>query len=182
MRKLLITVLIYLFCSSPIIAEVVKKINISGNSRVSDETIKIYGDIKINNNYTEKDLNKILNNLFSTNFFEDVQVELSNNILNINLIEHPVINQLIIIGEPSNKYQEQIRKIIKSKEKDSYIKNNISKDVDMIKKLYASQGYNFSEVDTKVRKVDSSNLDLIFEIDKGQPTQISKITFQNLCS
>ena len=177
MRKLLITVLIYLFCSSPIIAEVVKKINISGNSRVSDETIKIYGDIKINNDYTEKDLNKILNNLFSTNFFEDVQVELSNNILNINLIEHSVINQLIIIGEPSNKYQEQIRKVIKSREKDSYIKNNIAKDVDMIKQLYASQGYNFTEVDTKVRKVDSSNLDLIFEINKGEPTKISKITF-----
>ena len=162
MRKLLITVLIYLFCSSPIIAEVVKKINISGNSRVSDETIKIYGDIKINNDYTEKDLNKILNNLFSTNFFEDVQIELSNNVLNINLVEHPVINQLIIIGEPSNKYREEIIKIIQSKEKDSYIKNNIAQDVDMIKQLYASLGHNFAQVDTKIRKIDNVNLDLIF--------------------
>ena len=62
-------------------AEVVNKINISGNSRVSNETTKIYGGIKINENYTEQDLNRILNNLFSTNFFEDVQVELSNNTL-----------------------------------------------------------------------------------------------------
>jgi len=158
-------------------AEVIKKINISGNSRVSEETIKIYGDIKINQDYTEKDLNKILNNLFSTNFFEDVQIELSNNILSINLIEHPVINQLIIIGEPSKKYKEQIIKLIQSKEKDSYIKNNIAKDVDTIKQLYASLGYNFTEVDTKVRKVDNSNLDVIFEINKGNPTKILKITF-----
>tara|TARA_X000001036_G_scaffold272236_1_gene252773 strand:+ start:1629 stop:3863 length:2235 start_codon:yes stop_codon:yes gene_type:complete len=177
MRKLLIIVLLYLFYSLPTIAEVVNKINISGNSRVSDETIKIYGGVKVNENYTEQDLNKILNNLFSTNFFEDVQVELSNNILSINLIEHPVINQLILIGEPSNKYKEQIRKIIKSKEKDSYIKNNISKDVDIIKQLYGSLGYNFTEVVTKVRKVDDSNLDLIFEIKKGEPTKIAKITF-----
>jgi len=177
MRKLLIIVLVYLFYSLPTIAEVVNKINISGNSRVSDETIKIYGDIKINENYTEQDLNRILNNLFLTNFFEDVQVELSNNILSINLIEHPVINQLILIGEPSNKYKEQIKKMINSKEKDSYIKNNIAKDVDTIKQLYASLGYNFTEVDTKVRKVDNSNLDVIFEIKKGEPTRISKITF-----
>ena len=34
-----------------------RQINISGNSRVSNETIKIYGDIKINENYTEQDLN-----------------------------------------------------------------------------------------------------------------------------
>ena len=63
MRKLLITTLIYLFYSFPIMAEVVNKIDISGNSRVSDETIKIYGSIKINENYTEQDLNRILNNL-----------------------------------------------------------------------------------------------------------------------
>ena len=147
MRKLLITFLVYLFYSFPIMAEVVNKINISGNSRVSSETIKIYGGVKINEDYTEQDLNRILNNLFSTNFFEDVQVELSNNILNINLIEHPVINQLILIGEPSNKYKEQIKKFIKSKEKDSYIKNNIANDVETIKKIYASQGYNFAEIE-----------------------------------
>ena len=177
MRKLLIIALIYLFYSSSTVAEVVKKINVSGNSRVSEETIKIYGGIKINKDYTEQDLNRILNDLFSTNFFKDVQVELSNNILNINLIEHPVINQLIIIGEPSNKYKEQIIKILQSKEKNSYIKNNVAKDIETIKTLYASAGYNFSQVDVKVRKIDNLNLDLIFEIEKGKETRISKITF-----
>ena len=91
----------------PTIAEVIKKVDISGNSRISEETIKIYGGIEINKNYSEQDLNKILNNLYSTNFFKDVKIELANNILSINLIEHPVINQLVILGEPSNKYKEQ---------------------------------------------------------------------------
>ena len=68
MRKLLFTTLIYLFYFLPTMAEVVNKINITGNSRVSNETIKIYGGIKINENYTEQDLNRILNNLFSTSF------------------------------------------------------------------------------------------------------------------
>ena len=177
MRKLFIIFSICLFFSSSIFAEEVKKINISGNNRVSDETIKIYGGISINKDYSEQDLNKILNDLFSTNFFKDVQVELSDNILNINLVEHPVINELILIGEPSNKYKEQIIKVIRSKEKDSYIKSNIAKDIDLIKKLYASAGYNFSEIDVKVREIDKSNLDLIFEIKKGEETRISKITF-----
>ena len=51
MRKLLIIFLISLFYSSSTIAEVVKEINISGNSRVNEETVKIYGDIKINQDY-----------------------------------------------------------------------------------------------------------------------------------
>ncbi len=177
MRKLLTTILIFLFYSFSATAEVVKKINISGNTRVSDETIKIYGGIKLNKDYSEKELNKILVDLFSTNFFEDVKIELSNNVLNINLVEHPVINQLIITGEPASKYVDQIKKIIKSKEKDSYIKNNIAKDIDTIKQLYGSLGYNFTQVETKVRKLNNSNLDLIFEIEKGEETRISRITF-----
>ena len=48
----------------------VKKIDITGNQRVSDATIKIYGEIKINKDYSEKDLNNILNNLYSTNFLK----------------------------------------------------------------------------------------------------------------
>ncbi len=177
MRKLLVIIILSLFYTSTAFSEVVKKIDISGNNRVSDETIKIYGDIKVNQDYSEQDLNRILNNLFSTNFFEDVKIQLNNNILTINLIEHPVINQLIILGEPSKKYKEQITKLMNSKEKESYIKINIAKDVEIIKQLYASLGFNFTEVETKIRKVDEANLDLIFEIKKGKATRISKITF-----
>ena len=143
MRKLLFIIILSLFYTSTSFSEVVKKIDISGNNRVSDETIKIYGDVKVNQDYGEQDLNRILNNLFSTNFFEDVKIQLNNNILTIDLIEHPVINQLIILGEPSKKYKEQITKLMNSKEKESYIKINIAKDVEIIKQLYASLGFNF---------------------------------------
>ncbi len=98
-------------------AEVVNEIKISGNKRVSIETIKIYGEISINKDYSEKDLNNIIENLYSTNFFEDINVQLSNGVLKVNLVEYPVINNLIILGEPSKKYQEEITKLIKSKKK-----------------------------------------------------------------
>ena len=88
MRKLFIICLIYLFFTTSLFVEVVNKINISGNNRVNEETIKIYGGIKIKEDYSEQDLNRILNDLYSTNFFKDVQVELSNNVLNINLINN----------------------------------------------------------------------------------------------
>ena len=67
-------------------------------------------------------MNRIINNLYSTNFFEDVKLEIKNNILKVNLVEYPVINNLIILGEPSQKYKEQIIKI-RFKGKDSFIRN-----------------------------------------------------------
>ena len=48
--------------------------------------MKIYGGIKLNKDYSESDLNKILNNLYSTNFFKDVKVELVGGTLKVNLI------------------------------------------------------------------------------------------------
>ena len=46
--------------------------------------------------------------------------------------------------------------------------------VEIIKKLYASTGYNSAKVNTKIREIDENNLDLIFEVDKGKETIISK--------
>ena len=177
MYKFIFTVLFSLICFSNINAEIIKKIDISGNVRVSDETIKIYGEIKLNSDYNEQKLNSIINNLYSTNFFEDVKIELSNSVLKIYLVEYPVINNLIILGEPKKSLEEQIRKIISLKNKDSFIKSNLSADVDKIKTIYSSIGYNFTNIETKVRKIDKNNVDLIYEINKGEISNISKIYF-----
>ena len=83
MRNIILLVLIISFYSTFLKAEVVKSIEITGNSRVSDETIKLYGDIKLNKNYHESDLNQILNNLYETEFFQDVKVEISKGVLKI---------------------------------------------------------------------------------------------------
>ena len=125
----------------------------------------------------ESDLNLILKNLYETEFFEDVKVSFNNNILTIDLKEYPIINQLIIVGEKSKKYKNQIKKVIKSKEKRSLIKSNLAKDIDLIKFLYSSLGYNFVKVESKLRKIDDNNFDLLIEIERGEQTKISSISF-----
>ena len=158
-------------------AEVVEKIIVSGNKRISEETIKVYGNIELNKDYKEKDINNILSNLYSTDFFELVDVNLENKVLRINLKEYPVINQLIIIGEKKSANKEQIKKIIKLKEKKSFIRSYLAKDIELIKKLYSSLGYNFSNVEAKIKQIDDTSLDLLFSINRGEQTKISSIKF-----
>ena len=62
-------------------AEIVNDIKISGNFRINQETIKVYGNIETGKDYQKSDLNKILKDLYSTNFFEDISLDLRNNIL-----------------------------------------------------------------------------------------------------
>ena len=122
-------------------------------------------------------MNEIIKNLYSTNFFEDVQVSLNNNTLKLDLVEYPVLNQLIIIGEKSNKFIDQIKKIMQLKEKRSFIKSRLVRDVENIKNLYSSLGYNFTKVEAKVNEVDKENFDLILEIERGNKTKIKKVNF-----
>ena len=177
MHKLFIILFLSYFYYAFSHAEIIKKIEISGNQRVSNETIAAYGDIDLNKDYSEQDVNTILTNLYSTNFFEDVNVKLTNGVLIVQVKEYPVINDLIILGENSKKYKEKILELISLKQKDSFIQNRLAKDVEMIKKIYSAGGFNFAEVETKIRKIDESNLDLIFEVNRGKETRISKIYF-----
>ena len=178
MKKLLSIILSVLFIAGSSFAEIVNEIQISGNKRVSDETVKVYGEIKPEgSDFSNSDINNILKNLYSTNFFEDVNIEIRNKKLIINLIEYPVINEIVLIGEQNTRVKNQIKKIISSKEKNSFIKNNLNNDINLIKKLYSSLGYKFSQVETKVRNIDKNNVDLAINIDKGEITRISKIFF-----
>ena len=177
MNKFL-TILVFIFLYSlSSNAEVVKNLTIEGNNRISEETIKLYGEIELNKEYKDKDLDNILQQLYKTEFFENVNVTLINDTLKVKVKEYPVINQLVIIGEKNKRYRQQIKKIIKLKEKRSLIRSYLSKDIDRIRFLYSSLGFNSSQVDIKVKQIDTNSFDLLIDIDRGQQTKISSINF-----
>ena len=66
--KLLIKIIVTVFTminTSFLYAEIVNKIEITGNSRVSDETVKVYGGINDEKKeYTKNDLDLILKNIY----------------------------------------------------------------------------------------------------------------------
>ena len=158
-------------------AEVINQIQIEGNKRVSDETIIIYGDIKDKKSFSEKDLSDILKNLYSTNFFQNINLDIKGDALIINVKEYPTINQLLILGEKSNRYKDQIIKIMSQKQSGSFIKNNLDTDIKKIKKIYSSSGYNFAKITPKIKNLDEDNVDLVIEIERGKQTKISRINF-----
>ena len=177
MHRLLISLTFLFFLNLNLNAETISEISVEGNKRISIETIKVYGDIEIGKDYSETDLNKILNKLYETEFFETVELSLKNNVLVIKLKEYPIVNQLIITGEKSNKFKDQIKKIIKLKQKSSFIKSYLSKDINTIKTLYSSLGYSFAEVKVKTKEIDKDKFDLVINIDRGEKSKISSIKF-----
>ena len=64
MHKLFLILFLSYFYHGFLQAEIIKKIEISGNKRVSDETIKVYGDIKLKSDYSSNDIDEILEKLY----------------------------------------------------------------------------------------------------------------------
>ena len=175
MIKKLIFITILFFFTSNAFSQMINEIKVEGNNRISKETIFIYGEIELNKDYSEDELDKILKNLYSTNFFEDISVKI-NKIFEIKLKEYPVINKLIFTGEKKT-LVDQIKKVISSKEKNSFIKSSVVKDIEKIKKLYSSIGYNFAIAEVKINEIANDRVDVLIEINKGERTKISTINF-----
>ena len=93
------------------------------------------------------------------------------------MVEYPLVNQIIITGEPNSGIKKQIKDVISLKEKNSFIRNNLNNDINLIKNLYSAIGYRFANVDSKIRKIDENNFDIALEISRGDLTRIKKIFF-----
>ena len=175
MFKYLLIFFLLIFTSAS--SEIIKKIEILGNKRISLETIKVYGDISENDNFTKFDSDKVLKSLYSTDFFEDIKLDFNNGILKITVKEYRVINAIYIKGEETKKITKGILERLKLKEKGSFIKNTINEDIELIKNIYASIGHNFTTVDAKIESFSDDRVNLIYSVDKGEKTSISKIYF-----
>ena len=110
MKKIIYIITFLTLFSTNLKSQIINNINISGNDRISDETIILFGGIEINKNYNLNDLNIILKELYKTDFFKNIKIDIQNKNLNISVIENPIIQNLIIQGVKSKKYNELIKK------------------------------------------------------------------------
>ena len=107
MTKILIKFLIIIFIfSSNVFAEKIDKITLKGNKRISEESIKVLGDISLDKDFVQDDLNKILKKLYGTNFFEDIKISFNNGELKITVIENSIIENIEITGVKNKTFKK----------------------------------------------------------------------------
>ena len=109
--------LILFFLSSHSFSDILNKIEIIGNDRISDETIKLFIKVELKDEINDVKLNEILKDLYETNFFENVNIKFLNNILKISVSEHPIIQKVIYEGIKSKSLLGKIKenKLIREK-------------------------------------------------------------------
>ena len=177
-KKYLVTLITYFLLFSTVSnAENIKNIVITGNDRVSDETIKIFSSINIGDEINSDKLNKIIKNLYETNFFENISVNFENHELLITVKESPVINKILINGVKSKTMMETITKNMLLKSRSSFSDYQLDKDRLEILKELKNMGYYYSKIEILQELKENNSLDLIFNINIGDKAKIKKITF-----
>ena len=89
-------------------AEVANELKVEGNNRISEETIIVFGDIKIPGDYNNQKINNLIKKLYDTNFFSHIEISLGNGILKISLKENPIIQTLTFKGVKAKKFKEAL--------------------------------------------------------------------------
>ena len=170
-------ILFFIFYNVYSYSEVVNKVDVQGNDRISSETIMIFGDIVIGNNYEESDVSLLIKKLYETRFFSNISAELANNKLTIVVEENPIVYSIIFKGEKAKKHVEKIKEFLLVREKSSYVSNNIKHDINQIKSFYRARGYYFVKIDAEIEKLEKNRVNIFYSIDAGEKAKISKIYF-----
>ena len=159
-------------------AEILKKIEINGNKRISDETIKIFSDLEINQDLSKSNLDKAIKNLYKTNFFSNISLIFEDQILTLNVVENPIIDNFEIIGIKKQSLVEFIKSKIQLAEMKSFDKELLAADLRLIQNILKTSGYYFSNI-TSSRNLNEelNSVDLKINIDLGEKAKIKKIIF-----
>ncbi len=171
-------IVIFSFFLSSLNAEIVKKFEISGNKRISDETIIIFSEINLDEVASKQKLNKVIKNLYKTNFFRNINIKFENQILYLEVEENPIIENLEISGIKKESLIEFIKGKMRLAEMKSFDQELLSADIDLINNILKTNGYYFTKITSSKSLNDQLNtLDLNINIELGEKAKIKKIIF-----
>ena len=158
-------------------SEIIKNIQIKGNTRISDETVLMFSKINVGENFKTSMLNELLKNLYDSNFFSDVSVKFKNNIVFIKVEEAPLIKNIKISGIKADKFKKLIRESLLLKPRGSFNNFFLSEEKKIIQSKLRSAGYYFSKIDPFIEILDDNMVTIDYRIDLGEKSKIGKISF-----
>ena len=158
----------------------IKAIEIKGNSKVEESTIRFHIKTKPGDDFSVNQLREDLKEIYNLGFFKDVKIDVQDFEGGLKVIfvvfEKPTINRIVITGNNKIK-DDDIREQLAIKENIIFNINLMKESVEKIKLLYQTKGYLFAEVNSYEHEISGNRVDVEINIDEGEKMKIDKITF-----
>ncbi len=157
-------------------AAVVSRIEVRGNQRVDDETIRNYVNVEPGKSFSNADLNDGVKRLFSTGLFADVDVNKVGSTLVIEVEEYAIVNQVIFQGNKKVK-DAALASAVDLSPRDTFSQSTLDSDADRVREAYARVGRSDAEVNARTIDLGDNRVNVVFEINEGGRTKIEGINF-----
>jgi outer membrane protein insertion porin family len=154
------------------------EIIIEGNEKLSLNDLQTLTSINLSKeNYDQFEINKLVQDFYDSNLIFDYTLIFEEKTALINLQESRVIENIFI---NNNLYIEDdnIKKNLSSKVGALLNKNSIAIDIKNIQKLYNFSGYSEAYITSSIENYSKDRANLIFTINEGDSSKISKINFK----
>ena len=154
-----------------------KNISFSGLQKLSINDLQTLSNINLSKEeYSLDEVNFIIQDLYKSDLISDINLEILDNFYYIKVTEAKKIENIYINGNIKFKDEDLISNL-SSKQNFLFNKDSIQNDIELIQKIYLSEGYNNVSVSSSIESYSKDKINLIFEIYEGDPYQISKIDF-----
>ncbi|MBQ8651077.1 MAG: outer membrane protein assembly factor BamA [Alphaproteobacteria bacterium] len=164
-------------CQSTIAnASKITNILCNGCQRIDPETVKIYLPINIGDELDDSKLNAASKALHETGFFENVKLEIKGNSLVVTVKEYPIINRISYEGN-SKLSDKDIGKATQLTARKALSPEQIKEAQQRLLEVYRTLGRYNATINPKIIKLPENRVDVVFEINEGDATGISKIIF-----
>jgi outer membrane protein insertion porin family len=152
------------------------EILVQGAKRIDPETIISFGQIELGEKFDEVKLNEIIKKLFDTGLFADVQLSLQDGLLTVFVEENPLINRVVFEGNDRID-SEDLERELQLKPRQVLTRTKVQQDTQRLLDIYRVTGRFGVKVQPQLVMLEQNRVDLIFEIDEGKLSKISKISF-----
>lgn len=154
----------------------IETISIEGNRRVAVATILAYLPIKVGDLATSSAINTAVERLFETDLFADINIGMNDAVLQIDLVENPIINRVNIEGNEAIK-DDKLLEFLNIQPRRVYSSELAIEGAKRLLAVYQASGRYAAVVEPQIIKLDENRVDLIFLVDEGPLIKISSITF-----
>ena len=151
-------------------------IRIEGNQRIEAATIRSYMVVATGDPFDPAKLDQSLKNLFATGLFDDVKLRRERDQLIVTVVENPIINRIAFEGNHRID-DNQLSSEVQLRPRVVYTRSRVQNAVSRILELYRRNGRFAATVEPKVIELDQNRVDLVFEINEGPLTNVSRIVF-----
>lgn len=154
----------------------INEIRVLGTERIEPSTVLTYMDVRVGDNMTEETLDRALKSLFGTGLFADVTLRQKGNVLEVTLVENPVINQVAFEGNDKIS-DEDLMAEVQARPRQVLTRNKVQSDVNRLYQIYQRNGRFSVNIEPKIIKLDQNRVDLVFEVTEGEVTVVKGIRF-----